>query len=423
VSGSPAFQSTPVAFQQNAFQAGVQVVAGNYYVGSPSFATPALTYHVGLSAAAYSLASPTFATPTLTVLSLSFHIPPYSIGSPSFATPTMRAVHALRVTAYYTGSPVFGTAGLAPPVSQNQILFANTMWVHSPDFGVATYIHDYQLVAPAYSIGAISWSIVGPILVNTFFGRADYIIGSPKFGYPPLQYAPAVSLIPLTYLTQVQQASKVLQTILDMLLASIPVTPISDAGNTVRREINALRANIDVAIRGDTLGTQLQQIFTDVSAAGASYGGIEALRQYLMSQSVSMSIFTQIVFRSALIMTLALESKIIAAINFTNQADVQTMIVSAAAMFDDAKALGIDEIDAITYQTLNSMAGALTYHLASTELQLPRFLTYTSRVRMPSLYLANRIYADASRYQEIEQENAVIHPMFVPQTIRVLSNV
>src|SRR5262249_50888274 len=104
------------------------------------------------------------------------------------------------------------------------------------------------------------------------------------------------------------------------------------------------------------------------------------------------------------------------------QTQIQNMIIHMRDAFDAAKAIGIDEVDVLVYQTLNAMGGALINHLGTTELQLPRMVTYRMQMPMPSLYLANRIYADATRSDEIEDENDVIHPAFVPPTIRVRSN-
>lgn len=415
MSGNPAFQATPVAFQSTAFQSGVQVVASDYSIGSPIFATPAWQIKFQLSAAAYSIGSPAFATPTLTVLSLVLHANPYWI-TPTFATPTLRAVHSIHVNAYSLGSPAFA----APTMAQRHRFFTNAMAIGSPDFATPRATTTYQLSGLGFAIGSPIFATPGPIAPNYVFIVEPYWI-TPKFGYPRLQWRLVETGIPPTYLTQVEAAADMLAGLLNLLLKSIPSTAGAKA-NDARRLIGALRANAEAAIRGNALGTDLAAIYNALWTAGATFGGIEAARQYLMQQAADQSVFTQIVFRSALVMTLALESRIITAIRFTTQADVQTMLLHVSDMFDAAKAIGIDEVDAATYQTVNALGGAITNHLARTELQLPRFITYTSDIRMPSLYLANRIYADASRYQEIERENSVIHPMFVPQTIRVLSN-
>jgi hypothetical protein len=368
---------------------------------------------------AYALGSPSFATPHLGIAQLVLHANSYSLGSPAFAIPTLRAVHSLAANVYSIASPAF----FAPAVSQVQHLFTNAMSLSALGFTPVHYIHNYQLSGLGFSVGPLIFTFnPSGIIVNSHFVANAYFLDSPRFNYPRLQVtAQPVVVYPLTYLNDVQQASAVLANLLNLLLMSIPPQSGS-AADDARILIGAMRAKADAAIRSNTLGTDLQAIFDACFLAGSTYAGVEVARQYLLSQQASRSVFTQTLYRSALVMTMALESKVMAATKYVTQADAQVATAQALAMFDDAKNLGIDEVDAITYQTLNAMGGALTNHLARTQLQLPRYLTYTSKVRMPSLYLANRIYADASKYQEIEAENDVIHPAFVPQVIRVLSS-
>jgi prophage DNA circulation protein len=247
-------------------------------------------------------------------------------------------------------------------------------------------------------------------------------LSSPTFNYPRLQWQVVSLGLPPTYFTDAEQASNVLQALCNLLLSSLPPGNV-DVINTARRLTAYLRDNADAAVRGSTLGTQLQQVYLACDAAGASYAAIDAASAYLFSQAPTTSVLTQALYRSALVMNLGLESKIIARTNFTNQDQVQNMMNHVRDLFEQAKEIGIDDIDVMVYQALIAMGGAIINHLNVTQLQAPRYMTYVSVDVMPSLYLANRIYADASRSDEIEQENDVIHPAFMPTTIRVLSNV
>jgi|SRR5215831_3270231 len=470
MSGNPAFQAS--VFQNNAFQAGVSLVASNYSVGNLAFTLPTLTqnYHFtapayslqGLSiplvgrtthalnalayslgalgftsvgplhfnyhftSATYTLGRPVFATPTL--FSSSNLKPctanPYSLGHPVFVTPSLRQVNQkLTVSAYSLGNLSFAPASLI----SNYRLFANAWSVSSLDIASPSVGFNYHLVGKAALLGPLAWAPVGPIIVNFTFTVDGYSLGSPQFALPRLQWDIVKLDLPPTYLTQVEQAVDILVGMLNTLLASIPPSP-TDARDTVRVLINMLRTNAETAIRGDTLGTQLQQIFNACIPAGATFAGIEATRQFLMSQAANTSPFSQAVFRNALVMTLALQSQIITGMRFRTQAEIENMLLHMRGAFDAAKVLGIDEVDVNVYQTLNAMGGALMNFLARTELQLPRFMTYQTGMPMPSLYLANRIYPDEvtkieTRASEIETENGVIHPAFCPITLRVLSRV
>jgi hypothetical protein len=419
MSGAPAFQST--ASQPNAFQSGVQVVAGNYFLGSPAFATPILGSKYVFHAAAYSLASPSFATPTLATASgiAQLHANPYSVGSPSFAIPSLRIYKIFAVNAYSLGSPAFAF----PAFHQNHHIFTNSMSLSGLSFTTPQLLKNYQLTASA-AYWLASPDIHSDIVIEvnrTLTAQAfGYTLDHPRFGFPRLTVTIIQAPWPRTYFSQAEEAGAMLGNLLNYILMSLPPVQ-TDARDLCRRLCTTLRDNASAAIRGNTLGTQLQAIYNAADAAGASYGGIEAARQYLMSQVASTSAFTQIVFRSALVMTLAEESMIISRFPFATQAEVQNMIYHVRDMFDAAKALGIDEVDIVLYQTLNALGGAVMNHLATTELKLPRFMAYQTGMPMPSLYLAQRIYADPSRSDELEAENGVIHPAFMPRTLRVLS--
>jgi hypothetical protein len=462
MSGNPAFQSS--AFQNNAFQSGVSLVAATYSLGSPAFAapalhakhalntvsytlgspvfaTPALTWrspvtsytlgspvfatpplqiHFNLSVAAYSLGSPVFATPALTGIGITFHANPYSLASPVIALPSMGRRLTLNGRALTLGSPSFAT----PLLTVNYQLRSNEWASSSPDFARPHLTNNYVLsVVFPFWLGSPT-SAPAPIVLTTSLLHAnDYWLDSPTAGFPRFQWSidPSKPVLPPTYFTQAEEAANILKQLMNYVLMSVPsgITPVT---NNVRRLASTLRDHAEEAIRGITLGTQLQQVYSAADLAGASYGGIEMARQYLMKQAASQSIFTQILFRSALVMTLALECKIVSRMTFANQEQCQNMVLHIRAIFEDAKAIGIDDVDALVYQSLTTLGGAIMNHLARTQLKLPRYLSWESRSPMPSLYLAQRIYADASRADEIEKENRIIHPAFCPTKIRVLSD-
>jgi hypothetical protein len=434
--GSPAFAAPPLkavviftapvayslgspSFAKPALFSWTRIVAGDYSLGSPSFATPPLTRIVVFGKpAAYSLGSPAFATPALKIIGFAFHANPYSLGSPSFASPFVRFTQKFTARSLTLGSPTFAT----PQLTQTHRFFTNTMALGSPSFDRPSVRMNYRLVPAAFDVGSLDIASTPPVLeITTLFKANAYSLGSPSFGFPRLQTQAVTPPWPPSYLTQVESATDLLVGFVNAVLRSIPDTS-TDVAQTALQLGAQLRANATNIIRGNTLGTLLNNFLLAADAAGATYGGIEEARKYLMSFSGSPQVFTQIVMRSALVMTLGLESKIISRMTFSTQAQAQTMVMAVQTMFDDAKAIGIDTIDALVYENLIALAGAIMNHLATTALQLPRYVEYRSGLPMPSLYLANRVYGDASRFEEIERENGVINPAFCPRTLRVLSD-
>jgi hypothetical protein len=419
MAGLPAFQAN--AFQNApAFQAGVNVVASDYSLGALSIAKPALQQNYVFSAPAYSLGSPVFATPILQSFDtfIPLTVNPYSLGSPVFGNSFLRSFQHIVGLGFSVGSP----EAASPAITQNHLFSCNAFWLTGAlDFGAPDLGENYQFTGLSWSVGALEWSPVGPVENNYQFGADAYSLGSPSFGYPRLQWSVVETGVPRSVLSQVQEASAVLIGLLDYLQKSIP-PGVNDAANTARGLIYALRSNAEAAIRGNTLGTQLAEVVAACDRAGATLIPIEEARRFLMSQVASRSVYTQIVFRNGLLMVLALESSILIRTVYKTRDRVQNAIIHVRESFDAAKAIGIDEVDATVYQTLTMLGGAVINHLAQSELQLPRMVGYQLPITMPSLYIANRIYADASRADEIELENGVIHPAFCPRTLRVLSN-
>jgi hypothetical protein len=395
------------------------VVAGDYSLGSPTFATPMLKLNYQLTASTYSLGSPSFARPPLATALIALHANPYTLGSPSFASLFLRSSQRITAPNYSLGSPTFAT----PALKQTHRLFTNFFSLGSPTFGIATYQTNFQLHAPAYSLGSPTFAT--PTFRQTGQGLKvnSYSLGSPSFAFPRLQTQDIAQPWPPTYLTQVQSAIDLLRGFVNAVLAAIPDTSAAVANDALRIG-NVLRVQADAYLRGNNIGAALQSFMTAAEKAGATYPGLDAARQYLMGFNVSAMPFPQLVQRGALVMTLGSEAKAIAQMKFASQQDAQAMIAVVRDMFAAASDVGIDQLnDPTIYQALVALAGSLTRHLSVTALQLPRYMSYTSDLPMPSLYMANRIYGDGSRYAEIEAENRIIHPAFCPRQLRVLADV
>jgi hypothetical protein len=417
MSGFSAFQAN--TFNNYAFQSGVSLVAGDYSL-SLSFSTPILTHNYHLAVfTEYDLGSLDFDVPAVTEISLILHANPYSLSSLDFASVFMRSFQKLSAITYSLGSPDFSVPGFNAGVHR---LFTNSMSLSPLDFAKPVYIPHYPFIGAGFDISGLAFTSPSLNQVQHVAAVNEYSLGKLSFGYPRLTQIIVVTDYPPTYFTQVESTSNMLRDYLNLLLASIPIDADKDAVDNARVLINTLRSNAEVAIRGITLGSDLEDIHNAVYDADATYSGVEAARQFLMQQTGSNSLFTQMALGSMLTMCLALESSIIVTMKFTTRDEAQNMVLHVRDMFDAAKDLGIDEASISVYQTLNAMGGAVVNHLALAELQLPRVIEYQTQMPMPSLYLANRIYQDASRADEITEANGVIHPAFCPVNLRVLSN-
>lgn len=90
--------------------------------------------------------------------------------------------------------------------------------------------------------------------------------------------------------------------------------------------------------------------------------------------------------------------------------------------FIDAEVLSAgDSGDDESYNALLALRQAVVVALTTTGATLPNLETFTFRTALPALVMANRLYQDASRTDELIQQANPIHPAFMPTTIKALA--
>jgi prophage DNA circulation protein len=75
----------------------------------------------------------------------------------------------------------------------------------------------------------------------------------------------------------------------------------------------------------------------------------------------------------------------------------------------------------MTYRALVELHAAVVFFLTETARPLPRMLQWRFSKIMSTLVLAQRLYYDASRADELREENHIIHPAFGSLSGRALS--
>jgi prophage DNA circulation protein len=123
---------------------------------------------------------------------------------------------------------------------------------------------------------------------------------------------------------------------------------------------------------------------------------------------------TQIVL-AIIRLTLASEARILAYMAFRSRDEVDAIAVQLHAAFAETAEAAADDLDVATYSAITRLHGDVTQHLADRGRQLPRVISYAYQAVMPSLRMAQRAYADPTRYQELIAENQVVHPAFMPR--------
>jgi prophage DNA circulation protein len=107
---------------------------------------------------------------------------------------------------------------------------------------------------------------------------------------------------------------------------------------------------------------------------------------------------------------------------FDSKQDVLALMQKMKIAFDAARDEASDRMDSATYQNLTYLAGSLINFLNSVALRLPSIVNFSYQQNYPSYTLANLIYQDASRSEELISENQVVHPLFMPRQVIGLSS-
>lgn len=120
-------------------------------------------------------------------------------------------------------------------------------------------------------------------------------------------------------------------------------------------------------------------------------------------------------------MALAEQAKILAATTFKSRQEIDTFFDAINASFNTAEQVAADNMDNIAYVALIKLHAAVSNDLANRARPLPRMTSYVLPRSKSSLSIAQLLYQDGSRSGELIDENRPIHPLFMPRSIRALS--
>lgn len=204
-------------------------------------------------------------------------------------------------------------------------------------------------------------------------------------------------------------------------LVSIDHRRAGAAGAAVRQAIGDLAANADAYIVSGNIGGRLAHCFNLVRAAGATVDGMAHARA-AVSQEAPEGVPAIAIVNGSIRFCLINEARIAAATTFASRDDVNRVLDRLDVAFDAAEIVAANSLDATAYRAIVSLHAAVAADLTARARKLPRIVTETFPARRPALWLANRLYGDASRADELIAENKPVHPAFVPQTVRVLAN-
>jgi len=192
------------------------------------------------------------------------------------------------------------------------------------------------------------------------------------------------------------------------------------AGMAAKVAIGQTWTDAAYLIGNGTIGPGLDNCFDLVRQAGCTLGQMEMVRVQTAAENPK-GLPATWVMDSGIQMALAHEGRIISATIFTSRQDVDALLAAIQQPFTDAEERAADTMDPMIYRALVQLHAAVVNHLVQTARPLPMMLAYEFADVQPSLVISQRLYGDASRYDEIRNENKIVHPAFCPPTGVALS--
>lgn len=105
----------------------------------------------------------------------------------------------------------------------------------------------------------------------------------------------------------------------------------------------------------------------------------------------------------------------------SSQNEASSLMLSVAQIMDDEITIAGDSGDDQSYQALRALRQSVIADLQARGGDLVQIAAFEFQAAMPSLVLANRIYRDPSRADELVRQIKPIHPAFCPRSFQALA--
>ena len=232
-----------------------------------------------------------------------------------------------------------------------------------------------------------------------------------------------LSLAPNMNKVDAKEAEPIIQSILSDLLLLVPTQGVE--GSAARTQIGDTQANALEWILVDLIAIPLDlcfQLSVDAVAVPLSEAiiGFEQVRRNAQAKAATTvgGIFAR---DYAILLCLAAEAQILSMMTFQSREQVERIRKASQPAFSYSEETTADAMDQMGYRAVVSLHAAVTNHLVVTALPLPRVLNYQFAHPFPSLVMAQKLYQDPSRADEMRDGNNVVHPAFMPPLGSALS--
>lgn len=192
-------------------------------------------------------------------------------------------------------------------------------------------------------------------------------------------------------------------------------------GANLRAKVSDVRVRATHLIQTDTLGPPLSDCFDFAYTSGINFDQLQHVRN--VAAAYSPVLVGAIMIKDSLIQfALLTQSRVLAEMTFVSRQDVERIKGLINLSFDEIEDNLADQMDAMTYRAMISLHAAISFFLIETARPLPQMLNFRFNLPLPTLALAQRLYYDAGRADELRRENKIVHPAFARSYGRALSS-
>jgi hypothetical protein len=192
------------------------------------------------------------------------------------------------------------------------------------------------------------------------------------------------------------------------------------SGSDLRRACGDVLANGQSYIVHNTIGPALNGCFIQARLTGATLDEFNNIRAEIDAVA-TVSQVAIMIQQTCVAFCLQQMAQVLVTITFTSREDVDRVRVLLVAAFAAAEETAADEMASAIYRSLISLDAAIMFFLYDTARPLPQILDFQFAAIRPTLIQSYRLYSDASRADELRNENKVVHPAFSPRIGRALS--
>lgn len=218
--------------------------------------------------------------------------------------------------------------------------------------------------------------------------------------------------------TDALEAKPIVDVTLDALLSWAPTR--GRPGSDLRVAVGSTKVYAMELLQYDLIDVPLMTCFDLAYTNGINLAQVESVRRAAAACSATLP--GAIMAKDTLInLALATMGYVLANTIFVSRQDVDSVKDSVNLIFGEMEEEIADQMDAMLGRALLKLHAAISMRLVETARPLPRMMNYRFNVPMPSVVLAHRLYADASRADELRMENRIVHPGFCPLEGRALS--